>query len=196
VKPIESFTAFTIEKKAVGVFKSPYTILTMVGPVRPKRKAQRTTTTHGYRRALKDIRQPGKRAVSGTITSAYPDAYLYTRQTPENRKGYKKLLEDLRKREDNLTKMKPAKKNGKGDPENDEEYEVERVLDSRISNGELKFYVLWKGFSMEEATWEPRSNLDNSTEVIDEYFLAYPGNPGGPDATVGRPSLKATEKAT
>ncbi|KAL5353148.1 M-phase phosphoprotein 8 [Pseudogymnoascus australis] len=152
----------------------------MVGPVRPKRKAQRTTTTHGYRRALKDIRQPGKRA------------------TLESRKGYRKLLEDLRKREDNLTKMKPAKKNGKGDPENDEEYEVERVLDSRISNGELKLYVLWKGFSMEEATWEPRSNLENSTEAIDEYFLAYPGNPGGPDATnrFGRPSLKATEKAT
>lgn len=51
---------------------------------------------------------------------------------------------------------------------------------------------------MEEATWEPRSNLENSTEAIDEYFLAYPGNPGGPDATnrFGRPSLKATEKAT
>lgn len=50
---------------------------------------------------------------------------------------------------------------------------------------------------MEEATWEPRSNLDNSTEVIDEYFQAHPGNPGGPGASVGRPSLKATDlKAT
>lgn len=50
---------------------------------------------------------------------------------------------------------------------------------------------------MEEATWETRSNLDNSTEVIDEYFQAHPGNPGGPGASVGRPSLKATDlKAT
>ena len=51
---------------------------------------------------------------------------------------------------------------------------------------------------MEEATWEPRSNLENSTEAIDEYFDAYPGNPGGPDAKKrpGRPSLKATDKAT
>ncbi|OBT60399.1 hypothetical protein VE03_10070 [Pseudogymnoascus sp. 23342-1-I1] len=150
----------------------------MVGPVRPKRKAQRSTTTYGFRRALKDVRQPGKRA------------------TAADRKKYAKLLEELRQREDSLTKVKPAKKNGKDDPEKDEEYEVESVLNSRVNNGELKLYVLWKGFSMEEATWEPRSNLDNSTEVIDEYFLAHPGNPGGPDAFKGgRQSLKTTEKA-
>ncbi|OBT51135.1 hypothetical protein VE04_08389 [Pseudogymnoascus sp. 24MN13] len=150
----------------------------MVGPVRSRRGAQRSTTTYGYRRALKDIRQPGKRS------------------TPEERKGYKKLLEELRKREDHLTKAKPGKKNGKDDSGEDEEYEVERVLDSRVKDGELKFYVLWKGFSMEEATWEPRSNLENSTEAIDEYFDAHPGNPGGPKANnrLGRPSLKAAEK--
>lgn len=51
---------------------------------------------------------------------------------------------------------------------------------------------------MEEATWEPRSNLDNTTEAIDEYFRAHPGNPGGPQSSnrPGRPSLNATEKAT
>ncbi|ELR05464.1 hypothetical protein VC83_03629 [Pseudogymnoascus destructans] len=152
----------------------------MVGPVRSRRRAQRLTTTYGYRRALKDIRQPGKRS------------------TPEDRKGYKKLLEELRQREDNLTKVKPGKQNGKNDPAEDEEYEVERVLDSRVSNGELKFYVLWKGFSMEEATWEQRSNLENSTEAIDEYFRAHPGNPGGPQSynRFGGRSLRAIEKAT
>ncbi|KFZ17851.1 hypothetical protein V501_01507, partial [Pseudogymnoascus sp. VKM F-4519 (FW-2642)] len=150
------------------------------GPVRSRRGAQRSTTTYGYRRALKDIRQPGKRA------------------TPEDRNGYKKLLEELRKREDHLTKAKPGKKNGENDSGEDEEYEVESLLDSRVKDGELRFYVLWKGFSMEEATWEPRSNLENSTETIDEYFDVHPGNPGGPKANnrLGRPSLKATEKAT
>lgn len=51
---------------------------------------------------------------------------------------------------------------------------------------------------MEEATWEPRSNLDNTTEAIDEYFHAYPGNPGGPQSynRFGGRALKATEKAT
>ncbi|OBT87638.1 hypothetical protein VE02_02719 [Pseudogymnoascus sp. 03VT05] len=152
----------------------------MVGPVRSRRGAQRSTTTYGYRRALKDIRQPGKRS------------------TPEDKKSYKKLLEELRRREDNLSKVKQGKKNGKNDPAKDEEYEVEKVLDSRVQNGELKFYILWKGFSMEEATWEPRSNLENSTEAIDEYFDAYPGNPGGPKSynRVGSRALKATEKAT
>ncbi|KFZ16787.1 hypothetical protein V502_04903 [Pseudogymnoascus sp. VKM F-4520 (FW-2644)] len=180
VKLVEYLTALTIEKEAVGFLKILYTILTMVGPVRSKRRAQRSTTTYGYRRALKDIRQPGKRA------------------TLEDKKAYKKLLEELRQREDDLVRAKPAKKNGKNDPAKDEEYEVERVLDSRVNNGELKFYVLWKGFSMEEVTWEPRSNLDNSTEAIDEYFRAHPSNPGGPLSPnrPGRPSLNANEKAT
>ncbi|KFY15270.1 hypothetical protein V492_02110 [Pseudogymnoascus sp. VKM F-4246] len=177
-KGIKDLTTYTIDKEAVGILKSQYTILTMVGPVRSRRGPKRVTT-YDYRRALKDIRQPGKRA------------------TPKDKKGYKKLLEELRQREDNLTKMKPAKKNGKKDTEKDEEYEVERVLDSRVHNGELKFYILWKGFSMEEATWEPRSNLENSTEAIDEYFEAYPGNPGGPQSysRLGSSSLKTTEKA-
>lgn len=98
----------------------------------------------------------------------------------------------------NAVLLPQGKKNGKDDSGEDEEYEVERVLDSRVKDGELKFYVLWEGFSMEEATWEPRSNLENSTEAIDEYFDAHPGNPGGPKANnrLGRPSLKAAEKTT
>lgn len=48
---------------------------------------------------------------------------------------------------------------------------------------------------MEEATWEPQSNLDHCTEAIEEYFQDYPGNPGGPDSFNRRPSLKEPEKA-
>ncbi|KFY31286.1 hypothetical protein V493_01241 [Pseudogymnoascus sp. VKM F-4281 (FW-2241)] len=151
----------------------------MVGALRSQRSGQRMPS-YGYRQAVRKIRQPGKRA------------------TLEDKEAYKELRRELRQREDGLKKVKPPKKNEKNEPAKDEEYEVERVLDTRFNNGELKFYVLWKGFSIEEATWEPRSNLDNSKEAIDEYFHAYPSNPGGPQAggRPGRPSLKATEKAT
>lgn len=41
------------------------------------------------------------------------------------------------------------------------EYEVERVLNSRINkHGKWEFFVMWKGYGPDENTWEPESNLN------------------------------------
>jgi len=52
--------------------------------------------------------------------------------------------------------------------EEEEEYIVEKILDKRIEEKKIAYYLIkWKGYGDEENTWEPKSNL--SSEMIKEY---------------------------
>lgn len=50
-----------------------------------------------------------------------------------------------------------------------EEYEVEKIIGSKKVGGKTFYKVVWKGFPLEEATWEPISNLKGSAKLIKEY---------------------------
>ncbi|KAH7287498.1 hypothetical protein KP509_32G058600 [Ceratopteris richardii] len=43
-----------------------------------------------------------------------------------------------------------------------EEFEVEHVLDSRISRGRLEYLIHWKGYDISDRTWEPVENLQRT----------------------------------
>ena len=60
-----------------------------------------------------------------------------------------------------LSRLKVVEK-----PEDEEIFEVEKILKHRKRNG--KFYY-WKGFKIQDATWEPETNF-NTTECIENYW--------------------------
>ncbi|MBW0577609.1 hypothetical protein O181_117324 [Austropuccinia psidii MF-1] len=64
--------------------------------------------------------------------------------------------------------------------EEQEEWEVAQVLDSKLKRGKLWYLVEWKGFSedLERTTWEPASNLTSSPELVKDFHSLYPDKPG------------------
>ena len=49
------------------------------------------------------------------------------------------------------------------------EFEVDRVLDKRISNGKVQYLISWRGFNQGSNSWEPVSNLQNCRRLVEEF---------------------------
>ena len=58
-----------------------------------------------------------------------------------------------------------------------EEYEVDQILDSRYRRRQLQYLVLWKGYPISDATWEPVTHLQNAPEAIHDFHQRYPHKP-------------------
>jgi len=53
------------------------------------------------------------------------------------------------------------------------EYEVEKILSKRKRYRKVEYLVQWKGYTVEEDTWEKEGNLGNTREVVEEYEKEY-----------------------
>ena len=55
------------------------------------------------------------------------------------------------------------------EPQEDNEYEAEAIVDSKTIDGQRKWLVKWKGYPPSENTWEPMKNLVNCQRLLREY---------------------------
>ena len=54
------------------------------------------------------------------------------------------------------------------------EYEVEKILNSRIYRRKLQYEVKWEGWDEGHVSWEPAENVENSQELVKEFHKANP----------------------
>jgi Chromo (CHRromatin Organisation MOdifier) domain len=54
--------------------------------------------------------------------------------------------------------------------DNEEEWEVDRVLDAEGSQPRRRFLVRWKGCTAEEDSWQPEEDLAHAQEAIKEFY--------------------------
>lgn len=53
--------------------------------------------------------------------------------------------------------------------EDEGEYEVDFILAKRRRNGTWEYLVVWVGYPIAEATWEPEEHLDNADLAVREF---------------------------
>ena len=53
--------------------------------------------------------------------------------------------------------------------EGENEYEIEKILDSKMSRNRLKFLVRWKGYTAAADEWIDEGYLEHSEELIAEF---------------------------
>ena len=58
--------------------------------------------------------------------------------------------------------------------EGEEEYEIEKILRHRGPPSNRSFLIQWKGFSVEDDSWEPERNLKHSKAALTEYKKRHP----------------------
>jgi len=63
----------------------------------------------------------------------------------------------------------------------EEEYMVKAILDSRIARGKLEYYVDWEGYAPEERTWEPAKHLIRAPDLVADFHYRYPLRPSPKD---------------
>ena len=88
----------------------------------------------------------------------------------------------------NISQVKPYRKRLEGQPtfkpgpvqvteDREVEFEVDYIIDSRYKGWHLEYLVHWKGYSDEDQTWEPKSNLSNTLDVIKDFHCSKPNAP-------------------
>ena len=54
--------------------------------------------------------------------------------------------------------------------EGEEEYEVEAILRHKGKGTRRRYLVMWKGYPLTEASWEPESHLQNAPQILEDYL--------------------------
>lgn len=58
------------------------------------------------------------------------------------------------------------------------EYKLDKIIGIQKKRNQWQYHVVWKGYPLSEATWEPLKDLvGNATEAILDFHSAHPTKP-------------------
>jgi len=78
-------------------------------------------------------------------------------------------LKPKKKRRRRLLPASPVRKSKRAKSEHDtEEFFAEKIIQTKIKKGIRQFKVIWKGFGIKDATWEPVENIQ-PIEVVEKF---------------------------
>lgn len=52
-------------------------------------------------------------------------------------------------------------------------YDIERILDKRVKDGQLHYYIKWINYPIEECTWEPATKLTDLKYLVRNFNVFY-----------------------
>ncbi len=55
----------------------------------------------------------------------------------------------------------------------EEYFEIEEIISMRKIKNKKYYLVKWKGFGVEESTWEPYENVKNCKEILKKFEEKY-----------------------
>ncbi len=55
--------------------------------------------------------------------------------------------------------------------DDEQKYEVEKILNSRISHRQLQYLIHWQGYDISECTWELVENLSSAMEEMKNFHM-------------------------
>lgn len=55
-------------------------------------------------------------------------------------------------------------------------YNVEKILDRKISNGKVLYKIKWENYPLNQCTWEPEKNLENVKSMVEDFNNNHPMN--------------------
>ncbi|OJA11663.1 hypothetical protein AZE42_12939, partial [Rhizopogon vesiculosus] len=56
---------------------------------------------------------------------------------------------------------------------NAEEYIAEELLSSRLYQGQLQYLIQWRGYPVEESTWESEDNVKNAPKLVISFYKKH-----------------------
>ena len=88
--------------------------------------------------------------------------------------------------DDKIANRAPTKP-GPVEVEGQDEFEVEKILDSKIIRGRVQYLVKWIGYDDSDNSWLPVRNVKNSKKLLDEFHIKHPDAPQPISLTNDRP---------
>ena len=62
--------------------------------------------------------------------------------------------------------------------EGHKEYEVKNILDSKLIQCQLHYYMKWKGYPNSDNCWIPYHDIQHSPTLLHDFHICYPFAPG------------------